>query len=44
MARKTTIAITAEVRDILASLGRKNESFETIINRLIKKWKETNQA
>lgn len=36
----TTIKIQTETRDKLADLGKKSESYDTIINRLIDSYKE----
>ena len=36
----TTIKIQMETRDKLADLGKKSESYDTIINRLINFYKE----
>lgn len=38
----TTITISKETRDKLASLGTKDASFEDIIIELLKKWREEN--
>jgi len=40
MNNKTSIAITKETRDQLASLGTKDSNFEDIIKELLKKWNE----
>ena len=35
MADRTTIAVTKETRDALATFGKKGESFESIVVRLL---------
>jgi hypothetical protein len=48
MARKrllgetTTLVITKETRDRLASLGTKDQTFDQIISELLKKWNGEN--
>lgn len=42
MNKKTSISITKETRDELASLGTKDSNFEDIIKDLLKKWREEN--
>ena len=42
MDKKTSIAISREHRDILASLGTKDSTFDDIIQELIKNWKAEN--
>lgn len=32
----TTISVSRETRDLLATLGKKNDSFDTIVRKLIK--------
>ena len=39
---KTTIVISGETRDELKGLGKKGESYDTIIKDLLKKWTEMN--
>ena len=39
MSLKTTIKISHEIRDALKTLGRKGESYDTVIRRLIEKEK-----
>jgi hypothetical protein len=34
----TTIKISTETRDRLADMGKKSESYDTIVNRLIDFW------
>lgn len=34
----TTIKIDSETRDKLKELGKKGETYDTIINKLISKW------
>lgn len=36
----TTIRISTETRDELVDLGKKNESYDTILKRLIRFWQE----
>ena len=38
--KKTSISITKETRDELASLGTKDSNFEDIIKKLLRKWNE----
>jgi len=38
----TTIAIRKETRDQLASIAKKDQSFEKIIQALLQKWNEEN--
>ena len=35
MSNITTISLSKETKDVLASLGRKGESYETIISKLV---------
>jgi len=37
----TTIKLDSETRNQLAELGKKNESYDTILKRLIAHWKKT---
>jgi len=36
----TTIALTKSTRDAVAAIGSKDQSFEEILQELIKKWNE----
>lgn len=38
---KTSIQLEEETRDKLKSIGKKGESYDTIINRLLKDYKES---
>ena len=40
MQGKTNIQVTREVRDKLASIGRKDDTYDDIIRRLLEKWEE----
>jgi len=42
MESKTTIAISKLIRNELALLGNKDSTFDDIIQKLIKKWKDEN--
>ena len=42
MKKFTTIALMPDTRDSLASIGKKDQSFDEIIKELIKKWNEEN--
>ena len=42
MESKTTIAISKTIRDQLSSIGNKDSTFDTIIQKLIKKWNDEN--
>lgn len=42
MIKKTSIAISKETRDQLATLGKKDQNFEEIIKELLRKWNEEN--
>ena len=37
----TTIKLDSATRDALAELGKKNESYDTILKRLISYWKKS---
>jgi len=41
MSIKTTVTISKEIRNQLASLGNKDSTFDEIIQILLKEWKET---
>jgi transcriptional regulator len=41
---KTTIELTKETRDQLKALGKKGETYEEIIKRLLKQAKQTPQT
>jgi hypothetical protein len=36
----TTLRVSVETRDQLVDLGKKNESYDTILRRLIAHWKK----
>ena len=40
----TTIRISVETRDELVDLGKKNESYDTILKRLIQFWQDNQEA
>jgi len=40
MDNKTSIAVSRKIRDQLASLGNKDSTFEDIVQKLIKEWRE----
>jgi hypothetical protein len=40
----TTIRISIETRDELVDLGKKNESYDTILKRLIQFWQDNQEA
>jgi len=40
----TTIRISVETRDELVDLGKKNESYDTILKRLIQFWQDNPEA
>ncbi len=42
MNKKTSISVSKETRNELASLGTKDSDFEDIIQVLLKKWYQTN--
>ena len=42
MASKTSIAISRDIRNQLASIGTKDATFDEIIQSLLEKWNEKN--
>ena len=42
MINKTSIAISKDLRNQLASIGTKDSTFNEIIQKLIKKWNDKN--
>lgn len=42
MEDKTSIAVSKTIRNQLASLGKKDSTFNEIIQKLIKKWNDEN--
>lgn len=40
--KRTTIVLSKSTRDELASLGGKDDSFEDIVKKLIRFWKDNN--
>jgi len=42
MKKYTTIGISKSLRDSLASIGKKDQSFEDILQMLLSKWNEEN--
>jgi len=41
---KTTVTISKETRESLASLGKKDDSFDQIILKLIQVWEENHDS